>query len=270
MHAALARFDPAHREEDEAAVPGPDALAQLGPYVSRRLRRTCRGRPRWARPRASRPYSSRRIARHCSLTTSTRSGSTIAWRWQSIRAAVVKSSTWCTVRTTVTGAPASRTRAAARAAMQSWACRMSKRSASSASPPASVSIEAKHALVERRSDLRRPGEHGVRHGGRPEEADRGIAEGHQVHGDALPVQRLGQAERVHETAPRLGRVRDEGQTLRRARSQRHRRELGLARGERGRGERRPGRGLGDDAADARATPVSVRRSPAGPGRCPST
>ena len=66
----------------------------------------------------------------------------MALRWQSMRAAVVKSSTWCTVRTTRTRAPASRTRAAARAEMQSWVWKMSTSSAIFDSPASRSSIEA--------------------------------------------------------------------------------------------------------------------------------
>ena len=55
---------------------------------------------------------------------------------------MVKSSTWCTVRTTRTRAPASRTRAAARAEMQSCVWRMSTSSAIFDSPASRSSIEA--------------------------------------------------------------------------------------------------------------------------------
>jgi len=54
------------------------------------------------------------------VTASTTSGSRIAARWQSTSTWLVKSSTWWTVRTTGTRVPAAaRTRAAARALMQS-------------------------------------------------------------------------------------------------------------------------------------------------------
>ena len=66
----------------------------------------------------------------------------MALRWQSIRAGVVKSSTWWTVRTTRTRAPASRTRAAARAEMQSWVWNMSTSSAISREPVSRASIDA--------------------------------------------------------------------------------------------------------------------------------
>ncbi len=65
----------------------------------------------------------------------------MAWRWQSISAGVVKSSTWWTVRTTGMPAPASRTRAAARAAMQSWAWKTSNRPASADRPASRASTD---------------------------------------------------------------------------------------------------------------------------------
>ncbi len=52
---------------------------------------------------------------------------------------MVKSSTWWTVRTTLTGSPASRTRVAARAAMQSWTCSRSKPAAAPINASARVS-----------------------------------------------------------------------------------------------------------------------------------
>ncbi len=96
------------------------------------------------------PYSAARICCHIRLTTSTWSGSRIAWRWQSISFSVSKSSTWWTVRTTIgpaqapapAPAPASRIRAAARAEMQSWACSTGNRAATSASATSRASMLA--------------------------------------------------------------------------------------------------------------------------------
>jgi hypothetical protein len=92
----------------------------------------------------------------------------MASRWQ-----------WCTVRTTVAGLPASQTRTAARAAMQSWAWIASKRPASAASPPARVSMDA-----NTRSSSVVPTSEGsqqdrVRYLDGPEQPRRRIAEGNQ-------------------------------------------------------------------------------------------
>ena len=64
----------------------------------------------------------------------------MAASWHSIRAGVVKSSMWCTVRNSRNPEPRSRTLAAALAEMQSWVCTMSNRSPRRVSPDVRASM----------------------------------------------------------------------------------------------------------------------------------
>ena len=121
-------------------------------------RRIGLGRRRWGRPRPRRRSRRAGCAATCRITTSTTSGSTMARRWQSTSAGVVKSSTWWTVRTTVTGAPSSRSRAAARAEMQSWAwSTVAKSGPSRRRPSAMASSAANTRSSERRPRRAAPG-----------------------------------------------------------------------------------------------------------------
>ena len=162
---------------------------------------------------ASTPYSSRRRRLQGSLTTSTRSGSTMAASWHSIRAGVVKSSMWCTVRNSRNPPPRSCTRAAALAEMQSWVCTMSKRSPKRASP------DVRASMCEKTLSVRVPARGGAstmwdRHRGGPEEPLLRVAQGDQRHVDALGGQSLGQFHAVHSPAPGPHRVGGDGDPCR--------------------------------------------------------
>ena len=211
--AALPGLDAADGEDEE-----PVDRADLGPPAGddssgrRRQRRSGPRRRRCSPPSRATPYSAASRSCHIRLTTRSWSGSRIERSWHSTSAGVVKSSTWWTVRTTLTGTPSSRRRTAARAEMQSCMWRIGGRSSPRPAsrgdrrparrrppppaPPASPRLAA-------------PGRSGTGPTTGRKKPTAGSPRAMTSTRRRLAHERLAQGRGVHDATARLGRVGDE-------------------------------------------------------------
>ena len=158
---------------------------------------------------ASTPYSSLSSSCQWRLTTTTRSGSKMAWRWQSISLGVVKSSTWWTVRTTGI-APAADVPHPGRG--PGGHAVLGVEEVEAVGQVGEAGGEGVDRPVDPLLQGVGPGrdrEDQVGRGRGPVEADGGVAQGDEGDVGAQLHQRLGQGEGVDHAAPGPGGVGDQ-------------------------------------------------------------